>query len=237
MSSETIEQKSWCCPFCNQIASRAEGVRFDGDLDIANADGLKKFYGRFVVCPNSDCKKFVLTAGLYDARNGEMGLVIKGAAAIKVWQLVPESEAKVFPEYVPAPIIQDYREACLIRDLSPKASATLARRVLQGMISDFWAINKPTLAKAIETLEGKVDPLAWKAIDAVRRVGNIGAHMEKDINTIIEVEPDEASKLIWLIETLIHDWYVNRAERETRFKEIEAVADLKKPLKRAETIK
>ncbi|MEI8253036.1 MAG: hypothetical protein WCG25_04765 [bacterium] len=47
------------------------------------------------------------------------------------WQLLPVSEAKVLPDYIPDPIKQDYYEACRIRDLSPKASATLSRRCLQ----------------------------------------------------------------------------------------------------------
>jgi Domain of unknown function (DUF4145) len=30
-------------------------------------------------------------------------------------------------------------------------------------------------------LEEKVDPQTWDAIDSVRKIGNIGAHMEADI--------------------------------------------------------
>ncbi|WP_372445280.1 hypothetical protein [Clostridium estertheticum] len=45
-----------------------------------------------------------------------------------------------------------------------------------------------------------MDPLTWEAIDAVRTIGNIGAHMEKDINQIVDVESSEAALLI---ETLI----------------------------------
>ena len=46
----------------------------------------------------------------------------------------------------------------------------------------------------------------WAAIDAVRRVGNIGAHMEHDINVIVDVEPREAELLIGLVETLFREW-------------------------------
>jgi hypothetical protein len=53
------------------------------------------------------------------------------------WKLLPESRAKEFPDYVPAAILDDYRQACRIASFSPKASATLARRCLQGMIRDF----------------------------------------------------------------------------------------------------
>lgn len=36
----------------------------------------------------------------------------------------------------------------------------------------------------------------------VREIGNIGAHMEADINVIIDVDPDEAQILIDLVELL-----------------------------------
>ena len=72
------------------------------------------------------------------------------------WNLIPPSSAKAFPDYVPKPIRDDYLEACLIRDLSPKASATLSRRCLQGMIRDFWGIKKTRLVDEIEAVKDKM---------------------------------------------------------------------------------
>ena len=126
----------------------------------------------------------------------------------------------VLSDYIPQPIQQDYYEACRIRDLSPKASATLARRCLQGMIRDFWEIKKSQLKDEIDELKDKVDPDVWESIDAVRSVGNIGAHMEKDINIIVDVEPGEAQLLIGLIEQLVDDWYVARESRKKRTEEL-----------------
>ena len=45
------------------------------------------------------------------------------------------------PDYIPEAIRKDYMEACAIIDSSPKASATLSRRCLQGMIRDFWGVQ------------------------------------------------------------------------------------------------
>ena len=42
-------------------------------------------------------------------------------------------------------------------------------------------------------------PSRGRPSTAVRKVGNIGAHMEKDINVIVDVDPDEAQHLIGLI--------------------------------------
>jgi hypothetical protein len=80
------------------------------------------------------------------------------------------------------------------------------------------------LVDEIEQVKDKIDPLTWDAIEAVRKVGNIGAHMEKDINVIVDVEPHEAQLLIGLIETLIKDWYIAREERKMRLSQISELA-------------
>jgi hypothetical protein len=76
------------------------------------------------------------------------------------------------------------------------------------------------LAKEIEQLEGLVDDDTWQAIDGVRSVGNIGAHMEEDINVIVDVEPHEAQLLVELIEILLKDWYVAREQKRLHLEAI-----------------
>jgi len=55
----------------------------------------------------------------------------------------------------------------------------------------YW-LKEGRLFDEVAELEGKVDAKTWQAIDSVRHVGNIGAHMEKDVNLIIDVDPEEA---------------------------------------------
>jgi hypothetical protein len=145
--------------------------------------------------------------------------------------MIPPSSAKVFPDYVPKAIRDDYVEACLIRDLSPKASATLSRRCLQGMIRDFWKTRPGNLIGEIDQIEDKTDALTWAAIDSVRKIGNIGAHMEKDINMIVDVDPTEAQTLIGLIELLIKDWYITQHDRQERLKNIVEISATKEAIK------
>jgi uncharacterized protein DUF4145 len=152
---------------------------------------------------------------------------------LRLWNLIPPSSARVLPEYVPRPVVDDYNEACLIRDLSPKASATLSRRCLQGIIRDFWGVSRGRLVDEINAIKDRTDPLVWEAIEGVRKIGNIGAHMEKDINVIVDVDPGEAQLLIELIELLVKDWYVARHEREERLKAIVAARDAKKVPKKS----
>jgi hypothetical protein len=100
------------------------------------------------------------------------------------------------------------------------------------MIRDFWNVSGSTLFEEINKIEEEVDPTTWDAIHAVRSIGNIGAHMEKDINLIVDVEPEEADLLIELIETLIKEWYVARHKREQRMARIVAASEQKKAIKK-----
>ena len=139
--------------------------------------------------------------------------------------VVFEPPVRPLPDYVPLAIRNDYAEGCAIEDLSPKAAATLARRALQGMIRDYWQIKgEARLKDEIDALKPKVDALTWKAIDAVRTVGNIGAHMERDVNLVVDVEPDEADRLLWLVQTLTRDWYTRRYEEERSLAELSRIA-------------
>lgn len=145
----------------------------------------------------------------------------------------PNSLAKQFPNYIPQSIREDYKEAYSILNLSPKASATLSRRCLQGMIRDFWNIKQSNLAKAINELQDKISLSQWKAIDSLRSIGNIGAHMEKDVNTIVDIEPNEAEKLLKLIELLMEKWYVTRHDEEQLLLDISNIANDKKSKKQS----
>ena len=141
--------------------------------------------------------------------------------------IYPISKAKQFPDYIPLQIRQDYEEAYAILSLSPKASATLSRRCLQGMIRDFWGITKNNLASEIDALQDKIPAAQFTAIDALRKLGNIGAHMEKDVNTIVDIEPEEAQKLILLIEMLLKQWYIERHEQEKLYEDITKISEEK----------
>jgi len=227
---------SFTCPYCGRPTTITDPNIFSHWERIIIEESDKGEVGVFVyviTCPNPECKKLYLKVSLTNAKKDQSTHWVWGSTkSLYEWQLLPESQAKALPDYIPQAIRDDYYEACRIRDLSPKASATLARRCLQGMIRDFWSISKRTLKKEIDELEDKVDIDTWESIDAVRSVGNIGAHMEKDINLIIDVEPGEAQLLIGLIEQLVDDWYVTRENRKKRTRELKNLAASKKEKKR-----
>jgi hypothetical protein len=105
------------------------------------------------------------------------------------------------------------------------------------MIRDFCRIAKGRLIDEIKELRERVDKgsspqgvthESVDAIDHVRSIGNIGAHMEKDVNLIIDIDPAEALSLIELIEMLFAEWYVARKQRQERLARVAAIGQQKK---------
>lgn len=212
---------NWTCPHCQRHVTITNTVVSNRTtLYHKNADGRHTLITTFVVCPNPKCMKYTLDIRLHKSEQGPTPQDERIKELVNNWRLVPPSNAKVFPDYIPQPLIDDYTEACLIKESSPKAAATLARRCLQGILRDYWGVKPGRLVDEIEAIKDKTDHLTWQAIEVVRKVGNVGAHMEKDINVIIEVDPNEAELLISLIETLFTDWYVSREERKRRLQSI-----------------
>lgn len=215
----------WTCPYCNRDCTLGSNdIRFcQNDTFLAEGLGYVRGSFKIYICPNRECRKLTIIGYLFSTH----GIKEKTIDKLYEWQLVPESNSKPYPDFIPQQLRDDYYEACLIRDKSPKASATLSRRCLQGIIRDFWGIKKKRLFDEIAALEEKIDPQAWEAIDSLRKVGNIGAHMESDVNLIIDVEPEEAGMLIWLIETLFEEWYIDRHRRQQKMARIVEMAKSK----------
>ena len=185
---------SFTCPFCNHTFPLISETytQYESSFITSNSSNWEttptnSILVNFYKCPN--CNEIIIKI---DGRSENLTNI-----HIPIY---PSSLAKQFPDYIPKAIREDYEEAYSIVNLSPKASATLARRCLQGMIRDFHGIKKSRLIDEINALQMVVPAAQWKAIDSLRSIGNIGAHMEKDINTIVEVDPNEAEKLLKLID-------------------------------------
>ena len=185
-----MESFDWMCPYCYR-AQAVTREQFDQSfhpiLNSGSEFGNICCVIRTIRCANGDCKKLQLQFALHKSSVDAIGQLLKPADRIQSWRLLPESFAKPQPDYIPPPLVEDYTEACPIRDLSPKASATLSRRCIQGMIRDFCGIHDKSLYLEITELrkncdEGNGIPHVQldtvDAIDAVREIGKFGAHME-----------------------------------------------------------
>lgn len=217
---------SYDCPFCNHsfpLIADTYSV-YESSFSVSNSSGfgptpVNSIHVKFYKCPSCNKTSLYIEGINNDFKNISM-------------PIYPNSLAKQYPDYIPKFIRDDYNEAYSILNLSPKASATLSRRCLQGMIRDFWKISKSRLVDEIDELQSRVTPSQWKAIDSLRKIGNIGAHMEKDVNVIIDVDSGEAKKLLKLIELLIDKWYIARHDEEELLSDITSIADEKNLQKR-----
>lgn len=219
-----INSKTYTCPFCGHAQAynnsyeliQTGGVCYhfvDHSLppvEIGTENSLDIYT---LKCNNNNCKKISVTT--INRKDG------------KQKDIIPEVVLNQYPDYIPEQIRKDYEEACLIIEASPKAAATLLRRCLQGMIHDFWGIHEKNLNAEITKLKEKVTSSQWNAIDGLRKLGNIGAHMESDVNLIIDIDQDEAKKLLKLIELLLEQWYIARHNDEKLYKDITYIADEK----------
>ncbi len=203
------------CPFCSAVMAvtpdtqrvRHPSFLYLDDPFYSNEYSDSCLEMTFYQCPH--CKEFTILAKGIGSAVKDVNIAIR-----------PLSQARKYPDYIPLAIRSDYEEASAILYLSPKASATLSRRCLQGMIRDFFQISKSSLFEEINAIKDKIPAEQWAVLDGVRRIGNIGAHMEKDINLIVDIEPEEAQKLIKLIELLLQQWYIERHNQQELFADI-----------------
>lgn len=222
MIKEVLILNGYQCPFCQHMIPNHEITMAMDDVNIYTL--RRQFVYMYedyqikiiaMECPNCEKVTFIATYS---------GNKMPKDKKIPIY---PISEAKQFPDYIPIQIRQDYEEAYAILNLSPKASATLSRRCLQGMIRDFWGVKKHNLAQEIDALKDVIPAHQFAALNALRQLGNIGAHMEADVNTIVDIDTGEAEKLVKLIELLLKQWYVERYEQQKLYEDIIKINDTK----------
>ena len=203
------------CPFCSMIIPLTHDTLSVRNPSFESSSDTQRYIGEseshlelsFIRCPN--CGEYTISAKGKGSAVDDVDVTIR-----------PKSIAYKFPDSIPQARRSDYEEAGSIVNLSPKASATLSRRCLQGMIRDFFQVSKANLFEEINAIKDKIPTEQWAVLDGLRRIGNIGAHMERDINLIVDIEPGEAQKLIKLIELLLQQWYIERHNQQELYADI-----------------
>lgn len=184
-----------------------------------------------VTCPNAKCKELTITAEITE----EDRINSRSRDVLKRVKLAGDGTIPTLPEYVPADIRRTFREAAAVAPLSGAASAALARRCLQGMVRHFFDIpdnRKGDLGAELNFVKDRISPQTWEDIQAVRGVGDIGAHMDRNVDHIVNVEPEEAELLVTLIDQLVKAWYVEKHEAETRSSDLKALLARKRALQK-----
>lgn len=148
------------CPFCSMIIPLTHDTLSVRNPSFESSSDTQRYIGEseshlelsFIRCPN--CGEYTISAKGKGSAVDDVDVTIR-----------PKSIAYKFPDYIPQAIRSDYEEACSIVNLSPKASATLSRRCLQGMIRDFFQVSKANLFEEINAIKDKIPTEQWAVLD------------------------------------------------------------------------
>jgi len=201
------------CPHC-LVGFRASIKQFYLGRDADGEWGILE-----VNCP--ECEKMILTLikGTYVVEPGRFDFKSIEKSILFYPKRINRPPV---PSQVPKELAEDYKEACLVLNDSPKASAALSRRCLQHLLRKKAKVEPGNLVDEIQQVidSGELPTYIMKDIDAIRNVGNFSAHPIKSKKTreIIEVEPGEAEWNLNVLESLFDFYYVKPAESEERRK-------------------
>jgi hypothetical protein len=218
-------QEIWKCRRCECHLELQEQHRSRTTFQVDNPKPhLLKI--AWTVCPNLNCQEVTLVAKLC-VGNNKPGAEFAHEKQINHWVLLPERKAASFPDYIPKHLVKDYQEACAIKTVSPKASAMLARGCLHGIVRDVWKTKSSGLCDAINEIKDKITPEVWEALEALRKLGNIGAHSAAHSSEMAPVKRNEVELMLSLLELLFTDWYVAREEKHKSLEDLSKAAKQK----------
>lgn len=207
------------CPHCNTgIHPKNEDFYLERDTD--GGWSLVR-----TLC--SECKRFSFV--LVNKKNIESGLApITTKKEMLVWPKGIQRDP--VPAIVPQRISDDYNEACLVLQDSPKASAALSRRCLQHLLREHATIKEEdgsettikhgNLAEEIQQVLNEAHLPSYLAhdLDTIRNIGNFAAHPMKSTNSgeIIDVELGEAEWNLDVLESLFDFYFVRPDEMKRK---------------------
>lgn len=215
------------CPYCVTDFHDIETLIYI-DRDLDGHWGLG-------VCRCSACMQLIVR--LFVAKD-YYGNINQFARETSSYLIRPKVAGRppISPE-VPVEYTNDYKEACLVLADSPKASAALSRRCLQHLLRTKASVKPQDLYKEIQEVidRGNLPSHISDGLDAVRHIGNFGAHPLKSQSTgeIVDVEPGEAEWNLDILESLFDFYFIapsiTKARKDALNKKLVDVG--KKPLK------
>ena len=195
------------CPHCLRDAVFGmQNATFD--LPAFQRGGSVTYIPKYGHCPSPECGRLVILAEKTEG---------KKSANITV---LPRVRAVSGSGDVPKEIMDDYVEAMQVLEISPNASAALARRCLQSTIRKLHSSCSGRLREEIVAFRESslVPPYLKGSLDEIRILGNRGAHPDLDAHTdmIVKVDPDDAAWLLRVLEDLFKYCFVAPMEHERR---------------------
>lgn len=222
------------CPHCLTIVRFEHVVYPSGSMPGAislsgpnDQDETLRFLG--ASCP--ECGRLILAIEPYKFAE-DSGWTESGEEFV-LWPL--QSARPPVPKEVPEHIADSYREAALVLNLSPKASAALSRRCLQAVLREAGNADQHNLSQQIDAVMPTLPTYIAESIDHIRHIGNFAAHPIKDeaSGQIVDVEPGEAEWNLDVLDMLFDHYYVKPAIAKQKRDELNAKLEAagRKPMK------
>lgn len=134
------------------------------------------------------------------------------------------ANSQTLPLDIPERFRQDFSEASQVLDISPKASAALSRRLLEGILVENGAPASKNLFEQIEyAVSNGIPSYISNELDYIRQIGKFAAHAKSDRATgeIIDVEKEEAEAMLSIIDLLCDHYYVMPEKAKRRHQQLE----------------
>ena len=144
---------NFTCPYCQTKTTINSDKLERSQVRYIEKKQDKMLEFSVITCPNESCERTTIFMKDYFLQFSFDRGYEKIGEAIRNKRIEPEFSYIHYPDYIPEQVRQDYEEACKIVSLSPKASATLSRRCLQGMIRDFHNVKKKNLVDEINAIQ------------------------------------------------------------------------------------
>ena len=188
------------CPHC-QVEFHAQwaNARWPNAASVPSPGEKANVSVQNTLCPR--CRKRIIRI-----RAG------RGGGRVEEYVAYPRNTGRAAPPEVPEPLRSDYAEAVAILDRSPQASAALARRIVQQVLTEQGRYAQQNLFKQIEAfIEDERTPSVLRSnLHYLREIGNFAAHPIKSERSgeILPVEPHEAEWALEVVDRLFDYYYV-----------------------------
>lgn len=194
-----INDVPMACPHClREAVFTIQNATFD--LPASTADESVAYVPRYGYCPSPECGRLVV---LITETKG-------GASSDRT--VVPAVRSVAGLADVPEGILSDYVEAAQVLEVSPNASAALARRCLQATIRDLLGRKGECLSAEVEEFRksSHIPHHLKDELDMIRILGNDAAHPTQDSHTglIVKTDPGDARWLLRVLDDLFQYCFV-----------------------------
>lgn len=195
------------CPHCLlEAVFNMQNATFD--LPASTADASVEYMPKYGYCPSPECGRLVI-------------LIERAAGGRSTYRTVlPPTMSVRRPEDVPKDILDDYVEAAQVVEISPNASAALARRCLQATIRNLLGHKGKCLSAEVEEFRqsSHIPHHLKDELDTIRILGNDAAHPAQDSHTglIVKTDPVDARWLLRVLEDLFQYCFVAPKEYKRR---------------------